>query len=500
MSQSRSARSSRPTIKSLQEQLRQERNESLMLEERLGVLELQLEDIGWQRQIAQGDMEFSREGLDRLMQLARLAFMKNPLIRRGTEISKHYVFGQGLEITSEDERTQALIDEVWFDPKNQRAFTSDTQLMESEVNLAVKGNEFLVVFADAAPPQIRRVRAEEIRTIICNPDDASEPWWYKRCYYEQPISASGAVMPDVYREVYYEAVTLPDSERRPAIDGKPIAEGRMYHVAVGHLEDMRFGVPEIYPAIDWARSHTQFLEDCATVMRALSRFATKITRKGSTREQLEATRRRMETTLGAQPGFSEDRNPPPVTGSTFIGTDNTTYEPVKVQGATISPSDGRQFRLQVAAALGIPETMFGDVDVGNFATSKTLDRPTELRFVARQSLWRSAIQDILAFIVEQRLRIPQAQVSINVDFPPILEPDKAGEIGSLVQVNSTGRVPGETISRMMMSVLGIKDIQDQLDKLEAEQAEEPSPETEEQLRATLAQANEVLRRMQEAVK
>ena len=73
-----------------------------VLSERLAELELALEDVGWVRLGMEGEREFSREGLDRIMQIARYSYLKNPLINRGVEVQRLYVFGQGVNIRAED--------------------------------------------------------------------------------------------------------------------------------------------------------------------------------------------------------------------------------------------------------------------------------------------------------------------------------------------------------------------------------------------------------------
>jgi hypothetical protein len=263
---------------------------------------------------------------------------------------------------------------------------------------------------------------------------------------------------------------------------------------------MRFGVPETYAAIDWARAYKQFLEDWATITRALARFAFKATTAGGARG-VAAARAKLGSTIGSDD--RSERNPPPVTGSTFIaaagsGADLT---PIRTAGATTSAEDGRWLLLMVAAAMGLPEIFFGNADVGNLATAKTLDRPTELKFRDRQTLWADVIGDILGYVVDQAVIAPRGPLlgavatdddgervvtlavdpetgepmsrTVAVEFPPILEHDVEQAINAIVSGTTLdGKQPVldspemlETILKLVFQALDVKDADEVLDRL-----------------------------------
>ena len=86
-------------VAELSEALHQEVAQSEFLQESLAQLELQLDEIGWERLSMEADWEFTRDGLDRIIALSRLNALKNPLIKRGVTLKAQYVFGQGIEIS-----------------------------------------------------------------------------------------------------------------------------------------------------------------------------------------------------------------------------------------------------------------------------------------------------------------------------------------------------------------------------------------------------------------
>ena len=74
-------------------------NENEFLTERLAELELAVEDQGWIRiDGMSGDNDFSRDHVRKIGYLARINYLKNPLINRGVNVQTHYVFGQGVSI------------------------------------------------------------------------------------------------------------------------------------------------------------------------------------------------------------------------------------------------------------------------------------------------------------------------------------------------------------------------------------------------------------------
>jgi len=267
-------------------------------------------------------------------------------------------------------------------------------------------------------------------------------------------------------------------------------------VKVGGLSDMRFGVPEVYSALDWARAYKEFLEDWATIVRAYSRFAFKVTTPGG-RKGIAAAKSRLTTTLTSG---STETNPPPIAGSTFVAGAGVDLSPIRTAGATTSADDGRRMLLMVAAAAGMPETLFGDASVGSLATARSLDRPTELKFVDRQSLWKDVLGGILDYVVDRAALAPKGSLKghqepnpegdgtvvildidpetgepidrhIDIDFPSILEHDKEAEVRAIISAATLdGKAPAGTmdmklISRLLLTALGQDDIDDLLDKI-----------------------------------
>lgn len=470
------------------------------LRERISALELALEDVSWQRLIGESEREFSRDGLEQICAMARLMYLKNPLIQRGVNVQRDYVFGQGLTVKAESAAVDEVVQRFWEDDKNQAELTSHQALLYKEVELAVYGNVFFVFFVNQSTGRVRvrTIPMDEVQEIICNPEDAKEPWFYKRVWTEEGVNLeSGAPNVEVKTAYYPDWHLTPalSTTRSPSLAGKgeisgvPILwEQPVYHVRTGGMAGMRFGVSEVYAAIDWARAYKSFLEDWATIVRAYSRFAFQLTVKGG-KAGIAAAKVKLASTLGTD---AVETNPAPAAGSTFIGGESAMLQPVRTSGATTSAEDARRLLLMVAAVMGLPETFFGDASVGTLATAQSLDRPTELKFLSRQTLWADVLGAICDYVVIAAVRAgtlagvieeeedgtPRVELAeidpetgdavsaaVTVSFPPILEHDVAATMTAINQASSMGVLDDRTIARLVLQALGVANVEDVLEKL-----------------------------------
>jgi hypothetical protein len=447
-------------------------SESLSLiafqEARIADLEARLQEEGWLRLGESGGREFSRDALDQITENARAHYLKNPLVNRAVEIGALYVWGQDLTVGAADEGVKDVIDRFWRE--NRATLTGQQASRALEVELQVTGNVFLALFPDRVSglTRVRAVPMEEIRAIVANPEDRYEPWYYKRCWNEQPLDGGQAVK----REAYY-----PDWRYRPAamptsVNGIEVrALSPILHIRVGAFPHWRWGVSEVYAALDWAKAYKELLEDDATRSRALARFAWRLTTTGGA-AGVAAAKTRLGTTLGAG-GTGSETNPPPVAGSTFAG-------------AALNPDHSRPVRLMTAAALGLPDHFF-DADVGNYATSKTLDRPTELRYGERRQLWHDVFVDLVQWAIDRDIEAPggllrgtmtEEQRQVDVSFPDMLERSVTERVTAVIDAATlsgrtlAGTVPRETVARLLMVALGVDDIDGEVATLEDEWADQ----------------------------
>lgn len=534
-----------PTKAQLAEAVSQRDASLELLSERLVELELAMEDEGWLKLELTGEREFSRDGLDKIIRLARLSYLKNPLINHAVSIQAHYVFGQGINVKAHHELVNQVIQAFWDDRGNRKALTRQQPLTMKEVEAQVAGNVLLALFPSRVTGRVkvRNIPIEEIRDIVKNPDDANEPWYYLRVWKERHFN--NGVPEFVTRKAYYPDLWYRPQQRPASLGDAPIHwASPLYHVKVGGFDTWSFGVPEVYSALDWAKAVKEDLEDYLTIRRALARFVWRLKTPGGARG-VAAAKARLGTTIG--PDSLDETNPPPVAGSAFIGAEGVDLEPIRTAGATPSLSDGRRVGLMVSAGTGIPETMlFGDADVGNLATAKTLDRPTELQMINRQSLWRDVFNDLFDFVIDASVRAVRGALKgtvardaetgeevvilaidtdnedpelrgepidrgVDVDFPAILERDVKQRVDAIVSAATLGGKPkagtldDRNLVKMLLTALGEDDVDELVETImaaaEEQAAEDEQRDAEDAERADArGELAEALRELREAVR
>lgn len=430
------------------------------------ILELeQINEPGWEP-IGRGGLEtndFSRAALREITNLSRIMWLKNPLIRRAVAVQADYVWALGVTIRAADEADNTVLQEFLDDPLNRVELTTNDAYHAKETALQVEGNLFFVLFTDVMTKRVRvrSVPFDQIDSIICNPEDAKEHWFYKRIWTQVAIDPASGQPKSTKRTAYYPDWRYQPKTMPASIGEHPVVAERIYHVAVGRLQDMRFGVPETYPALDWATAYKKFLEDWATITRAYARFAWRLVVKGGP-TGLAAAKQRLGTTVTKDAPV--ESNPKPLAGSILAASEGNSMEPLKTAGATTKAEDGRRLLLMVAAAMSYPETMFGDVSVGTLATARSMDRPTELKFRKRQALWTDILVDIATYAIKA-VRGQAVTPQVQVIFPDILERDILERMRAIVQgATLDGKPTAETmdlitISKMVLATLGVEDVE-----------------------------------------
>lgn len=506
-----------------------------LFQERIAELEFAQEDWGWTRLGGDAQNEFSRDHLRKMISKSRLFYLQNPLIRRAVTLEADYVFAQGVTIQGTSESVNTVIQEFLDDPGNKREFSSHSARLSKERTQKIDGNIFFVLFTDkqnTGKVNIRSIMVDEITDIISNPDDSNDVWFYKREW--MPVNENG-VSGELQSAYYPDINYMPRVQALPKTG--PIQTGvgsrndipiywdaPIIHVKTGALEKSRFGAPETYPALNWARSHSQMLDNWASIVAAHARFAFRLTTPGN-KSSVVAARNKFQTTVGT--GDLQERNPAPTVGSVFVRQkDGADIEPIKTAGATTSARDARELRIMVAAAMGLPDPMLsGEVDVGNLATAKTLDRPTELKFRSRQKMWEDVYQQIINWVIRWQIEAPLGRLNklvrvslddrgekvykpkndpktkkpidlhVEVVFPPILERTVQERIDAVIGAVTLN---GKTFAvdspefkkltiRLMLQALGLSDVDELVelifqeindDDLKDDTEEEPVERTE----------------------
>ena len=284
--------------------------------------------------------------VEEICELARLMYVKNPLIKRAVNITAAYVFGQGINIRAKDGRINQVLQSFWDDEKNRGELTSHDAMQQKEIDWQVEGNLFFAFFTRPTDGRVRvrTIPTDEIQDIISNPDDKKEPWYYERIWHEVKFNSASGVTVTEQRKTHHPDWKYNPKVRLSNIGGNVIEwDVPICHRKGGGLSDWKFGVSNQYVALDWARAYKEFLEDVASLMRAYSRFAWKMTTKGGAKA-VASLKNKMATTVGTDSGVSIEKNPPPVTATMAVmDKDGVDLNPINLRGASTTRRTDEEF-------------------------------------------------------------------------------------------------------------------------------------------------------------
>lgn len=446
-----------------------------VLQENMGRLELAMDNEGWRSIVTTGETEFSREGLRQSALIARVMAVANPLIKRGLGVRCGYIFGEGFEIKSDNDKVNEVLQRMVDDKGNQRAVFSATATEENERTLGTDGNLTFAFFANprTGHVKIRTVSFDEVADVIANPEDKDDPRFYLREYDKTSINATGITISEHVRE-YHPALNYRPAAKRRRINDIPVRwDVPFLHIKVNALDGWKFGIGDAYAALPWARTYRDFLADWAVLVKALSQFAFKIS-GGSAGKADQLRQAIARATADGVP-----------VGSTAALDAGTQMEAIPKTGATIDSESGKPIAAMVAAALGIPVTvLLGDPgQTGARAVAETLDTPTVNEMQRRRRVWDSAFLEMATYAIRWAVIAPQGGLSgtltrdawsdeevvtlrgdkgssVQIIWPSLADTSTAAAIQAIVNADGTGKMPPLVTLRLMLEALKVPNVDD----------------------------------------
>lgn len=367
-----------------------------------GDIELALQNIDWRREISMSWLEFSRWGIQQIILMSRLFYIKQPLMRRAIDVVAAYVMGRGVEISSTDDPSNDALNR-FFD-RNRKTF-GPTALLAAQRSKSMDGNLFWVFFADAdntGEIDARRLDATEIQEIITDPDDSEKEMFFKRIWTKRVFDAATGRQTTKPDQCWYPSFDTFDSVDKPPMMGNTRVEwgSPVYHSKGGGIVKFLFGVPEGYPALEWIKTAARYMQSCATLAASHAQIAWDVTTKGGQAAQ-QGIKRQLQTSVNAMNDRGPwDENPTPNNASIVAHGQGQEWDMVASRGKGLDPKEGLVYNTYIGNAFGIPPTWLGDMETANLSTATTLDRPTELGMRARQIEWEDDFTAIAKFILK----------------------------------------------------------------------------------------------------
>jgi hypothetical protein len=421
---------------------------------------LSLEDQGWINLSAGSNIIPANERKATVNE-ARVYALKDPLASRSVHLMTDYSFGTGITWTTKEDKAKGVLEEFWFSPSNAALFSAKGQRKSSD-KLLIDGEIFFAVFLSPQGATIRRINPLEITEFISDPDDMENVRFYKRDW----TDTKGGQHTDRYC-----SFANPKNEAcqdSTGISVQKTQDALVYHLAINDLGQR--GNSYLLPALEWIKLYRKFLASRVAVMLALARFAWKLKVKGG------------QTAVDAAKAVFHEKEVK--AASTEVENEAANLEPIRTDsGAGQAYQDGRQLKLQVAAASGWPEQYYGDISIGNLATAKTVELPVQKMCESYQAIWQDAYRDIFDLVLDHN-GIPLDKRYVDLDFPKVSEETAASMAQALMQIGQT--FPRLTDSRDVMQIallsLGIPNTNEVLEQLEQEAKRDPNVQLARALR------------------
>ena len=402
--------------------------------ERLSAVSVQIDDApGWDAHNAQpADRPWAdrAQDLDDALEAWRLNFM----IRRIVTLTRSYVVGDGIAVSSPDPHVDAFIQAFCRHPQNRL----DRRLGPMCDELTRSGELFPILFTNRVDGMsyIRLVPAAQIRAIDAHPED-----------YETELSftqLTAAGEPRTWIGPAHPAALSLDNGKLPPV---------MLHFAVNRPIGATRGEGDLVPILPWARRYAEWLKDRVRLNRQRTRSGL-LDVTIADDSQVDLKRRQLAT-----------RNP--IEHGIYVhGPGETTAMHQLNINANDADRDGQVLRLAIAAGANAALHYLGEGEAVNYSTAKEMGEPTARFYTQRQQELCHILLDIITFAWRRSLVIrgldPHGPApNLRLSVPEVARADneslaKAAQsiVAALAQMRACGWIDDETALTLALKFAG----------------------------------------------
>lgn len=329
------------------------------------------------------------------IEVAWALWQSNPICARALKLKRDYIVGDGVVVTSQDARLQAIIDTFWTDNR------LDVRLGEFALQLFLFGAQCFPVFVRESDghTMLGYIDPSEIQTVITNPDNVLDTW---AVVIKAKTTANAWEKPSparVYRVVVHTPAGLQaveqDARRQPwefeMLKSYGVADyaGTCFLYRVNAVSNQPLGYSDMLQVADYADQWDGTLYALGEREAFADFFSFDVTMKGANEAQVKAR-------------ANEIRNNPPARGSVLVHNDAEIWQmltPDLKQQASIA-TVGEQ-RLSVLGGVGIPDAWFGTAAGTHLATAQAQGDPTWRSLKQSQGVIKAMIAEMVTFVVDQ---------------------------------------------------------------------------------------------------
>jgi len=388
-----------------------------MLQESFADAMLALDDVGWRPLGAEENAaEIRLETVKNIAQTTRGLVAINPMIKRGVAVRTTYIWGEGVKFQGLDEK-----DPILTDRNNKKFFFSPQAHAELEAVMATDGNLFTLITkpgggrrrlsdTGAGVAKLTRVPMREITGTVSNPANTEDVWFYKREFKITRESYATGQVTEQDVIAWFPADDYDVENGKPfTIQGKPVVwNSAILHNTANKQVGWKWGAPDLMSVIFWTKAYKEFLENSATLVKAYSRFAFKITAPTAGGVKGAATKVAQQPTRDPLTGEHQS-----VGGTALMGM-GTTMSTIGRTGGSVDFNAGLPLAAMVAAGLEIPlTTITSDSGSSNRSAAETLEAPTMKAMKARQQLWGGFFERLFHYLGKEDVKCIWGKIDLG---------------------------------------------------------------------------------------
>jgi len=374
---------------------------------------------------------------DRLQDLgdALEAWRKNFLIRRLVNLTRSYVVGGGVVVSSGHRDVERFVRAFWDHPKNRM----DRRLGPMCDELTRSGELFSVLFTNRVDGMsyVRLVPASSIAEIETEEDDYEvelrygerrgvEPrWWLSPAHPEAGLAGDGGKLQPV-----------------------------MLHFAVNQVVGAVRGEGDLGPVLPWAKRYSEWLKDRVRLNRQRTRQGL-LDVEIADDSMVEAKRRQLATSN-------------PVAHGIYVHGpgEKVTMHELSIRAGDVT-QDGKLLRLAAATGANVALHFLGEGESVNYATAKEMGEPTTLFYAERQRDLCGFLVDLVSQAYRRKVamglaRMPRGEdLQLSVSVGEVSQADNAGLaqaaatiVGALAQMKVQGWIDDATAVEMAFRFAG----------------------------------------------
>ena len=365
------------------------------------------------------DLEYSEQDRLRAVRESRFMYHSSVLSKRAVRMMTDFGFGRQISIKLNDEIADEDFQEFWSARRN-APILSNRKIHKLSDDLLVDGEYFFIFFVSEATGEttLRRIKTDEIESIIRDPDDKSVTIFYKRKFkssylYYRDYNADD----DIVNQTWEQIQKADRTAKRADLE----KEGTfVFMIQVERNEYNGRGWPEFIGSGEWDRTYTHFIGSVAARAEAVAAFVDEIIHKGGSRVQDRIERKFNSLT----PTLGYEGNPMPPAGSPMVHSDDITVNRRPfATGAADTQKDKFAILSLFSAGTGIPPHWLGNPDaMQNKAVADSTELPFHQQAQRYQIFWTDVFVDIVHIVLDMlekygNRKYQDKSATVNLEIP-----------------------------------------------------------------------------------